>query len=73
MRRRRTDAVIIKNVSLGCNKTLVLKNPNAGKWYVSVFCETTVTSGTGEKGVVYSGRTDVLNGVPYKIKVECRK
>ena len=67
------DKTSIKNVSLGCNKTLVLKNPNAGKWYVSVFCETTVTSGTGEKGVVYSGRTDVLNGVPYKIKVECWK
>ena len=62
----------VKNVSLGCNKTLVLKNPKAGKWYISVFCETTVTAETGEKGVVYTGRTDVLNGVPYKIKVEYR-
>ena len=63
----------IKNVSLGCNKTLVLKAPKAGKWYISVFCETTVTADNGEKGVIYSGRTDVLNGVPYKIKVECKK
>ena len=62
----------IKNVKLGCNKTLVLKNPKAGKWYISVFCETTVTAETGEKGVIYTGRTDVLNGVPYKIKVEYR-
>ena len=64
------DETSIKNVSLGCNKTLVLEKPKAGKWYISVFCETTVTAGTGDKGVVYTGRTDVLNGVPYKIKVE---
>ena len=63
----------MKNVSLGCNKTLVLKNPKAGKWYISVFCETTVTAGNGDKGVIYTGRTDVLNGVPYKIKVEIQK
>ena len=67
------DKTSIKNVSLGCNKTLKLKEPKAGKWYISVFCETTVTAGTGEKGVVYTGRTDVLNGVPYKIKVECNR
>ena len=66
------DRTSIKNVLLGCNKTLVLKNPKAGKWYISVFCETTVTTETGEKGVIYTGRTDVLNGVPYKIKVEYR-
>jgi hypothetical protein len=56
---------------LGCNKTLVLKKPKAGKWYISVFCETTVTPDTGDNGIIYTGRTDVLNGVPYKIKVEC--
>ena len=60
----------IKNVSLGCNKALVLEKPQAGKWYISVFCETTVTPETGDNGIVYTGRTDVLNGVPYRIKVE---
>lgn len=60
----------LKDTSSGCGKTLVLKKPKAGKWYISVFCETTVDSGSGENGTVYSGRTDVLNGVPYKIKVE---
>lgn len=63
----------IKNVSLGCNKTLVLEKPKAGKWYISVFCETTVTPDTGDNGIVYGGRTDVLNGVPYRIKVELEK
>lgn len=60
------------NSEPGCNKTLVLKKPAAGKLYISVFCETTVTAGFGENGVVYSGRTDVLNGVPYRIKVEVK-
>lgn len=60
----------IKNVGLGCNKTLVLDKPQAGKWYISVFCETTVTVSEGDNGVEYTGRTDVLNGVPYKIKVQ---
>ena len=67
------DKTSIKNVSVGCNKKLVLKNPKAGKWYISVFCETTVTADNGEYGVIYTGRTDVLNGVPYKIKVEFKQ
>lgn len=58
------------NTEHGCSKALVVKKPAAGKLYISVFCETTVTAGFGENGVTYSGRTDVLNGVPYKIKVE---
>ena len=60
------------NAAPGCNKTLVLKKPAAGKLYISVFCETAPTAGFSENGVVYSGRTDVLNGVPYKIKVELK-
>lgn len=63
----------IKNVSLGCDKALVLDKPQAGTWYISVFCETTVTAENGANGVVYTGRTDVLNGVPYSIKVELEK
>ena len=63
----------IKNVSLGCDKALVLDKPQAGTWYISVFCETTVTAENGANGVVYTGRTDVLNGVPYSIQVELEK
>lgn len=61
-----------KDESAGCSKTLVLKKPAAGKYYVSVFCETAPDSSFGENGVVYSGRTDVLNGVPYKIMVDVK-
>lgn len=58
------------NLESGCNKSLDLKKPAAGKLYISVFCETAPTAGFSENGVEYSGRTDVLNGVPYKIKVD---
>ena len=62
-----------KNVNVGCNKVLELYKPAAGKLYISVFCETTVTPVSGDNGIVYTGRTDVLNGVPYKIKAEIIK
>lgn len=58
-----------KDESAGSNKKLVIKRPAAGKYYISVFCETVPDSEFGENGVAYTGRTDVLNGVPYKIKV----
>jgi hypothetical protein len=51
---------------------LELENPKAGVWYISVFCETTVTASEGKNGVEYTGRTDVLNGVPYRLKVELK-
>lgn len=65
------DNTLHQVVSLGCKKTLVIDNPKAGEWYVSVFCETTVTAEDGEYGTEYRGRVDVLNGVPYRLKVEC--
>lgn len=64
------DNTTHQNVSRGCNKKLILTDPKAGEWYVSVFCETTVTAVEGKYGTTYEGRTDVLNGVPYSIKVD---
>lgn len=40
-----------------------------GVWYVSVRNLTTVTSVDAEWGTDYTGRTDVLNGVPYVVDV----
>ena len=62
----------VKDESAGSRKTIVLKRPQAGKWYISVFCETAPDAEFGENGVVYTGRTEVLNGVPYKVSVEMR-
>ena len=64
------DNTLHKNVARGCKKQLVLEQPKAGKWYVSVYCETAVTSLRGKYGTRYTGRVSVLNGVPYKISVK---
>ena len=64
------DNTLHKVVSRGCKKSLVVERPKSGRWYVSVFCETTVTSTVGKYGTRYSGRLSVLNGVPYKISVK---
>ena len=58
------------HVELGVDKTLTIKDPKPGKYWIAVFCATTVTSTMGKYGVEYSGRTDVLNGVPYTIQVD---
>ena len=67
------DNTLHKNVARGCKKELVLERPKAGKWYVSVLCETAVTALRGKNGTRYTGRVSVLNGVPYKISVKYEK
>lgn len=64
------DNTLLKSVARGFKKSLTIEKPKAGKWYVSVLCETTVTPLVGKYGTYYRGRIGVLNGVPYKIYVE---
>jgi len=59
-----------KNIKLGFDKVLTIVKPKAGKLYISVFCVTTVDSEDTFYGARYSGRLDVLNGVPYLIEVQ---
>ena len=54
----------------GANHDMALRKIEPGLWYVSVKCNTTVTATVTDWGYEYSGRTDVLNGVPYSIMVE---
>ena len=56
-----------KNTALGCSKKLVIDNPKAGNMFISVFCNTTVGTTETAYGTQYTGRLDVLNGVPYSI------
>ena len=56
------------NITKGVDKTIVIPHPKAGKLYVSVYCDTTVETLDTEYGEQYTGRLDVLNGVPYTIK-----
>ena len=64
------SAAPYKNISLGSDKTLVIKDPKPGKLFISVFCATTVDTEETKYGERYTGRTDVLNGVPYTIRVD---
>ncbi|MBQ3820334.1 MAG: hypothetical protein II809_02590 [Bacteroidales bacterium] len=57
------------DISLKTDKVLEIPAPAPGKYFISVFCNTTVTSLDTEKGVRYTGRVDVLNGVPYIVGV----
>ncbi len=57
-----------KNTALGCDKKLIITQPKEGKWYLSVFCDTTVETMVTEYGTQYTGHLDVLNGVPYSIE-----
>lgn len=54
---------------IGASQQLALDALEPGVWYVSVQCLTTVTVEKTEYGQRYTGRTDVLNGVPYTIGV----
>jgi len=58
-----------QDISLGVDKEIVIKAPKAGKYYISVFCNTTVDTIETAYGTQYTGRVDVLNGVPYIVGV----
>ena len=59
-----------QNLKDGIGKAIEISKPKAGNWYISVFCNTTVDTEETTYGTRYTGRLDVLNGVPYIIKVE---
>lgn len=62
--------------SKGGKKTLNIKNLPAGDWYISVFGATTVESALTTKTPyyhVYSGHTEVLDGIAYTIQVNSDK
>ncbi|MBR1792309.1 MAG: hypothetical protein IJ764_01530, partial [Bacteroidales bacterium] len=63
------DKATYKTSESGSIQSLNFENLPSGLWYVAVRLLTTVTAGDTDKGQVYSGRTDVLNGVPYTVTV----
>ncbi len=58
-----------KDVRHGTDKSFTIPVAKPGRYYISVFCATTVDTIDTYYGVQYTGRTDVLNGVPYLLKV----
>lgn len=59
-----------KTTEGGRNQRLTFQTLEEGTWYISVQCLTTVVVTETEFGQDYSGRTDVLNGIPYKLYVK---
>lgn len=53
----------------GSNQKMYFENMSEGLWYVAVQCLTTVASTDVPLGQEYSGRVDVLNGIPYTVQV----
>jgi hypothetical protein len=60
----------VQDLTFGVDKTIEIDQPQSGTWYVSVFCDTSVDAMQTKYGVQYTGRTDVLNGVPYTIRID---
>jgi hypothetical protein len=57
------------DIATGSEKELRFERLEAGEWYISVECNTTVETVKRDWGYEYTGKTDVLNGVPYNIAV----
>lgn len=53
--------------STGAYQQIIIPCPQTGLWYIAVRSLTTVASIDIPLGQEYSGRTDLLNGVPYTI------
>lgn len=53
----------------GSEEEIILTDPSSGTWYAAVVCRDTVEAKTGSP-FVYSGKTGVLNGVAYSIRVD---
>lgn len=51
----------------GSHQEMGFQTLEEGLWYIAVQCLTTVSTVKTEYGQEYSGRTDVLNGVSYRI------
>ena len=53
----------------GAKQRLFFPSIREGLWYIAVQCLTTVTVEQTDYGQAYTGNTEVLNGIPYRITV----
>ncbi len=59
----------IMEISKGAQKSINVPSIEAGKWYISIKCASTVETTNSQWGEIYTGNLSVLNGVPYTIQV----
>lgn len=63
------DVAEYRSAVSGANQKLSFPTIREGLWFIAVQCLTTVTVTETDYGQAYSGKTEVLNGVPYKIMI----
>lgn len=61
----------------GGDKYFNVKKLPAGKWYISVYCASTIDSSPNAEGgyphyFKYSGHTELLDGIPYSISIKTK-
>lgn len=64
-----SESVGYKSSSNGAKQQLSFPTLREGLWFISVQCLTTVTVKETNYGQEYGGKTEVLNGIPYKISI----
>lgn len=64
-----SDTAEIISQNSGANQVLDFPTIREGLWYIAVQCLTTVTVEETEYGQAYTGKTEVLNGVPYQLLI----
>ena len=64
-----TDVAEYRSSVPGANQKLSFPTIREGLWFIGVQCLTTVTVTETDYGQTYSGKTEVLNGVPYQISI----
>lgn len=64
-----SDVAEFRSAVPGANQKLSFPTIREGLWFIAVECLTTVTVTETDYGQAYGGKTEVLNGVPYKIMI----
>ena len=64
-----SDVAEYRSVVPGATQQLIFPTIRDGLWFIAVQCLTTVTITETDYGQEYGGKTDVLNGVPYRIRI----
>ena len=64
-----SDVAEFRSVDPGSKQHLLFPSIREGLWFIAVKCLSTVTVKETDFGQEYSGNLDVLNGIPYQIKI----
>ena len=66
---RSLSVTLPRSRSVCANQKLSFPTIREGLWFIAVQCLTTITVTETNYGQEYGGKTEVLNGVPYRISI----